>query len=88
MNHRRRFGYYVLILVLGVVVGSVLGEALGFALPEGVVKKFFLNSVGFEISPTKIDLKVLHFTLGFGLNINIIGVVGVFLVAYFLRWME
>lgn len=88
MNKRKKIGYYLIILILGAVVGSVLGDALAFTLPEGVVRKFFLNSVGFEINPTKIDLKLIHFTFGFGININIIGVVGVFLVAYFLRWME
>lgn len=88
MQKKRSLGYYLFIIVLGGLVGSVLGDALGFLLPAGVVRKFFLNSVGFSIDPTTINLKILHITFGIGIRINVMGVVGIFLISYFLRWMD
>lgn len=88
MNKRKKIGYYIIVLVLGAVVGTVLGDALGFVLPAGVVKQFFLKTTTFGIGPAEINLIVIQLTLGFKIKINIIGVIGIFLVAYALRWME
>ncbi|MCK6621851.1 MAG: DUF4321 domain-containing protein [Calditrichaceae bacterium] len=85
---KKSLGFYVIIIILGSVVGSVLGDIVGLLLPEGVVKQFFMQSAGFGVGPALFDLKVITFTLGFSLNINIIGVLGIFMVAYFLRWLD
>lgn len=88
MNKKKSIGYYLVVLILGGVVGSVLGDALGFILPQGVVREFLLKAAVFSVGPAPLNLKVFHITFGFGININIIGVVGILLVAYVLRWME
>ncbi|RMF55480.1 MAG: DUF4321 domain-containing protein [Calditrichaeota bacterium] len=88
MQKKRSLGYYLFIIILGGVVGSVLGDALGQLLPMGVVRKFFLNSVGFKIDPTTVHLSILSITFGIGVKINVMGVVGIFLISYFLRWMD
>ncbi len=88
MQKKRSLGYYIFIIILGGLVGSVLGNALGHFLPPGVVRSFLLQTHGFSIQPTKIDLGILDFTFGMGIRINVMGVVGIFLISYFLRWMD
>lgn len=85
---KKRFGFIVLILLLGGLVGAALGQVLGLILPEGVVKDFFLRSVTFGFSPTTLNLVILTLTLGFTFKINIIGVIGIILLAYLLRWID
>ena len=85
---KRRFGFIVLILLLGGLVGAALGQVLSLILPEGVVKDFFLRSVTFGFSPTTLNLVILTLTLGFSFKINIIGVIGIILLAYLLRWID
>ncbi len=88
MEKKRKLGYYMIVLILGAVVGSVLGDALSFLLPAGVLKQFFLKSVNFSVGPAPFNLSIIKLTLGFAININIVGVIGIFLVAYVLRWMD
>ncbi len=86
---RRGLGYYALLLVMGSVIGSVVGDAINAVLPESVVKQFFLRHlVDFSFGPATVNLNVVSFTLGFSLNINIIGVLGIVIIAYLLRWMD
>ena len=81
-------GWILIIILLGALVGSALGEVLGLILPEGVVKEFFLRSADFGVGPGTLNLVVFSFTLGFTLKVNVIGVIGIGLVAYFLRWAQ
>ena len=85
---RKSLAYYMFIIILGGIIGSVLGDAIALVLPAGVVKQFFLESWPFGIEPTTINLRILKITFGFSIKFNIIGVVGIFLLAYFLRWMD
>jgi hypothetical protein len=85
---KKRLGFILIILLLGGLVGTALGEVLTLILPEGVVKEFFLRSASFGFSPTQINLVVITFTLGFSFKINIIGVIGVVLLGYLLRWLD
>lgn len=85
---KKRLGFILIILLLGGLVGTALGEVLTLILPEGVVKEFFLRSASFGFSPTQINLVVITFTLGFSFKINIIGVIGVVVLGYLLRWLD
>ncbi len=85
---KKRIGWILLIIIVGALIGSALGEVLGLILPAGVVKDFFLRAAIFRVGPAEINLLVLSFTLGFKLKLNVIGVIGIFLAAYFLRWVE
>ncbi|RMI26235.1 MAG: DUF4321 domain-containing protein [Calditrichaeota bacterium] len=85
---KKSVGYYMFVLILGGLVGSVLGDALGVVLPQGVVRDFFLKSAQFSIGPAPLNLRIISVTFGFAININIVGVLGIFLIAYFLRWIE
>jgi hypothetical protein len=81
-------GFYLVIIILGSIIGTVLGEVIGLILPEGVVKQFFLKSASFGIGPAPLDLLVISLTFGFALNINIVGILGIIIIAYLLRWMD
>lgn len=85
---KKRLGFIFIVLLLGGLVGTALGEVLGLVLPEGVVKEFFLRSASFGFSPTEISLVIIQFTIGFWLKINIIGVIGIILIGYLLRWLD
>ncbi len=82
----KSFGRIVLIIVLGCMIGTLFGKLIGLVLPEGVVRDFFLNEASFEVGPTPINLGLFAFTLGFRLTLNIVGLLGVALAIYLLRW--
>ena len=88
MSPRRRpIALVTLILFLGIVVGTVTGEVVGLLLPEGkVIRDVFVSSTDFYAGPVHIDLVVFSFTLGFSLRVNLMSVVGVFIVSLLLRW--
>lgn len=84
---RQKSGWMlVLIVLLGMILGSAVGAALEHVLPDGVVKRFLVESVGWGIEPRTIDLVVLTFTLGFSVSVNVMGVLGVVLAIYLFRW--
>jgi hypothetical protein len=84
---RRRLAVVTLILFLGIVVGTVMGEVIGLILPEGkVIRDVFVNATDLHIGPLHFDLVVFSFTLGFSLHVNLMSVVGVFIVSLLLRW--
>ncbi|NIV71403.1 MAG: DUF4321 domain-containing protein [Calditrichae bacterium] len=85
---KKSLAYYLFILILGALVGSVLGDALGVLLPQGVVREFFLKSAQFSFGPAPIDLRIVGLTFGFSISINVVGVLGILLIAYVLRWIE
>lgn len=85
---RIKFGVLLLVIFLGILIGSVLGELIGLILPEGVVKDFFITSVDAGIRPTVIDLNLLKFTLGFSFKLNVIGIIGIAIATYMLKWYK
>jgi putative exporter of polyketide antibiotics len=86
MKRKHSIGWVILAVVLGALMGSALGQVIGLILPDGVVKQFFLRSAEFGTSPVTIDMSLISFTFGFTFEINIIGVIGIILAAYILRW--
>ena len=76
----------VFMVLLGMVLGSVVGEAFEQILPDGVVKRFFVDSVGWGIEPGTLNLVVVTLTVGFSIKLNIMSVLGVVLSIYLFRW--
>ena len=85
---KKSVAFVVLIIVLGALIGSALGEIIAYVAPDGVVKDFFLKAVSASIGPGTLDIIILSFTLGFSIKLNIIGVFGIFIAAYVLRWVD
>ena len=86
-SRRRPLAVVALIIFLGIIVGTVVGEVIGIIIPEGkVIRDVFVNSTDLNIGPLHLDLVVFSFTLGFSLRVNLMSVVGIFLVFLVLRW--
>ena len=86
MRKHYSLSWVLLTVLLGALMGSAIGQVLGLILPTGVVRDFFLRSVTFGFSPVTIDLSLITLTLGFMFQLNIVGVIGIVLAAYILRW--
>jgi hypothetical protein len=82
----KSIGRIILIIVLGCMIGTLFGKLIGLVLPGGVVKDFFLKEANFEIGPSLFDVGLLALTLGFKLTLNIVGLLGVAVAIYMLRW--
>ncbi|MFQ6113047.1 MAG: DUF4321 domain-containing protein [bacterium] len=83
---KRSIGQIVLVIVLGAMIGTLLGELIGLLLPSGVVKDFFLKSASFAVGPGTLDVKLFSITIGFTVKLNIVGLFGVGIAIYLLRW--
>ena len=80
------FGWIILTLCLGAIIGSALGQLIALTLPQGVVHDFFTRAASAGLAPTTIDLAMFSVTIGFTIKVNIIGIIGIAIAAYFLRW--
>ncbi|MDD2420801.1 MAG: DUF4321 domain-containing protein [Heliobacteriaceae bacterium] len=65
-----RVGLLVVLLIAGAVIGSLIGEALSPVIP------LLKQSINLEAGPVKLDLVSLNVTLGFGINLNLAGALG------------
>jgi hypothetical protein len=76
-----------LTLFLGIIVGTVVGEVIGLLLPEGMtIRDVFVNSTSLHLGPMHVDLVVFSLTLGLSLKVNLMSVVGIFVVWLLFRW--
>lgn len=78
--------HIILVIVLGAIFGSLLGELIALVLPKGVVQDFFIKSTGFAIGPAPVEIGLIGFTFGFHITLNIVGLLGIGIALYFLRW--
>ncbi|MFQ5707132.1 MAG: DUF4321 domain-containing protein [bacterium] len=83
---RKPFGHIVLVVILGAMLGTLFGELLALLLPVGVVKEFFLKSAAFGVGPATLDVRLFSLTLGFTIKLNIVGLFGIGVAVYLLRW--
>ncbi len=88
MIRERRIGILLVALLVGLLFGNVAGEILGFVLPENsIVEKVLVNAFEYKQSPITVNLIILTVTLGFGLKINIISLVGIFAAWYYVKYL-
>lgn len=85
---KKSWKYYAGIILVGALAGTLLGELIGFVLPAGVVRDFFLKAAHLNIGPFNIDLGFIRFTLGLFVKMNVVGLMGVLLASYILKWMD
>ena len=80
--------YYLVVIFFGALIGSALGELVAYLIPAGVVKEFFLKSATATLGPGTLNIIVLTITIGFSFKLNIMGVIGILITAYALRWAD
>ncbi len=85
---RKSVGFILMIIFLGALIGSALGEVVGALIPAGVVKQFFLKSAAASMGPATFDIIILTVTFGLSFKINVMGIIGILIAAYALRWVE
>jgi len=85
---RKNIGFILMIIFFGALIGSALGEVVAALIPGGVVKQFFLKSAAASFGPATVNIIILTFTLGVSFKINVMGIIGILIAAYALRWVE
>ena len=87
---RRNVKIIVLMVFSGAIIGSILGDVAAAILPESVVKDFFVlafESAKYGLAePFVLDLHVFSITFGFTISVNFMGLVGIGVVYYLLRY--
>jgi hypothetical protein len=81
-----RFGLLVLILVLGLLMGTAAGKMLGVILPDGAVRSFFVEGLHYVFGPLTLNFVVAAIEFKFSIDVNVMGVLGVIVLAQLLRW--
>jgi Domain of unknown function (DUF4321) len=73
----------LLFVLIGGLLGGVLGEILRVMAPHGTIQTIFATNYVLGITePLTIDLVLLKFTIGLGLKINLLSLLGMFLGIY------
>jgi hypothetical protein len=88
VQSKRSLWFITIVLILGAMLGTLLGDLIGLTLPDGVVKNFFTTgpqNVGF--SPFTLNFVLFSITFGLTFKINVVGVIGIFVAVYLLRWV-
>ena len=85
---KRSWIFYIVVLFVGALIGSAMGEVVAFLIPPGVVKQFFLKAATASIGPGTINIIILSLTFGFSIKVNIMGIIGILIAAYALRWID
>ena len=73
-------------LVLGFFLGGLFTHLSEMFLPDSAARTFLTTSVNMSLGPLSMNLVALAFTLGpLVINLNVLTLVGVFLVALIAR---
>jgi uncharacterized membrane protein len=80
--------FIVFIIIVGAMIGTAIGEVIGILVPQGVVQDFFLKSASASIGPGTLNIILMTITLGFSFKLNVMGVIGILIAAYALRWID
>jgi hypothetical protein len=75
----RRPRFYAWVLLTGFLLGGLLTELLRMLLPASPTKDIFTSSWQARLGPVPIDLLVVDFTFGVGVDISLMSAVGVVL---------
>jgi uncharacterized membrane protein len=85
---KKSLTFIIFIIIIGALIGTVVGEIVAYLIPAGVVKDFFLKSASASIGPGTINIIIMTFTLGFSFKLNVMGIIGILIAAYALRWVD
>ena len=72
-----RIGSFLWIMFISILIGTIAGEIFGVLIPAGFWHNVFAAGPKFQLGPAPLDMVVLSITLGFGLKINLCGLLGI-----------
>ena len=77
---------FLALLIISALLGSLLGELLGLLVSQGTLHDMLVKGypVGLE-PPIKVDLKVLTFSFGATLKLNLCSFIGMAIGILFFR---
>jgi hypothetical protein len=85
-TRRRAFSRVVWVLMLGFLLGGLLTKLSEMFLPDSATRTFLTKSIDASVGPMSVDLVAVGLTLGpLTLYLNVLTLVGVFLVALIAR---
>lgn len=85
-TRRRGFSRMVWVLVLGWFLGGLFTKLCEMFLPESVARTFLTTAIAGSVGPVSVDLVAVGLTLGpLVLYLNVLTLVGIFLVALIAR---
>lgn len=85
-TRRRSFTRALVSLVLGFFLGGLLTKLCEMFLPDSAARTFLTTSVSASVGPISVDVVAIGLTLGpLILYLNVLTLVGVFLVALVAR---
>lgn len=85
-TRRRSVSRVVWILVLGFFVGGLFTKLCEMFLPESAARTFLTTAISASVGPVSADLVAVGLTLGpLVLYLNVLTLVGIFLVALVVR---
>jgi hypothetical protein len=81
---------FVICLILGGLVGSLMGEIAGQFTASGPLRTVLTTSISFGLTPgLSVDLGFLFFSIGLGMNINVLTVLGFLLgIVLYKRFLQ
>jgi len=85
-NSRRGMSRVLWVLILGFFLGGLFTKLCEMFLPDSAARTFLTTSVSASVGPLSLDLVAVGLTLGpLSLYLNVLTLVGVFLVALIAR---
>ncbi|HHX16028.1 MAG TPA: DUF4321 domain-containing protein [Fibrobacter sp.] len=98
-NFPRLFLFIILGLLIGGILGESLGllfgelgELMNAGGYDNIVRNFFVApfnfniGIGNNVDPVFIDLHLVKFSLGFGLKLNVVSIIGMIVAIYIMKW--
>lgn len=77
-------GTVLLMVVLGGILGGYVGELLGMLIPSGILHDIFVKGFPLGLTdPLVLNLKIVVFTFGFKIFINLCSVLGILAALYY-----
>lgn len=91
----------IIFIILGLLIGGTLGESLGYLLGQvgeatglgydNFIRNGFVKGLEFDLGfndpeGIKVDLYLIKLRFGFGMKLNMVSFIGLFVALYIEKW--
>jgi len=77
--------WFIAVIVVGALLGSFLGKFITLVVPSGSVRDMFATEITAGLSPTTLNLRIVEFTFGCMLKLNVTSILGIIVAALIFR---